>query len=160
MRDKAFNTHSSPKQFALQCFKTQQMFDKPVDYSLAALKFVPDWFVPTKMIRILSAAFYTVDNILYFNEDSANVVFPCNGMGIRNIDLNNINLDDTNYDEDDPDTVNIIRLLACNIKFQTRKALKKRISEDLIPIEWHPKRWWNFCMSEYDQKKKNRTDFY
>ena len=96
MCDKAFNTHSSPKQFALQCFKTQQIFDKPVDYFLAALKFVPDWFIPTKMIRILSAAFYTVDNILYFNEDSANVVFPCNGMGIPNIDLNNINLDDTN----------------------------------------------------------------
>ena len=96
MCDKAFNTHSSPKQFALQCFKTQQMFDKPVDYFLATLKFVPDWFIPTKMIRILSAAFYTVDNILYFNEDSANVVFPCNGMGIPNIDLNNINLDDTN----------------------------------------------------------------
>ena len=96
MCDKAFNTHSSPKQFALQCFKTQQMFDKPVDYFLAELKFVPDWFIPTKMIRILSAAFYTVDNILYFNEDSANVVFPCNGMGIPNIDFNNINLDDTN----------------------------------------------------------------
>ena len=28
-----------------------------------------------------------------------------------------------------------------------------------MPIAWHLKRWWNFCMSE-DQKKKNRTDFY
>ena len=26
-------------------------------------------------------------------------------------------------------------------------------------IAWHPKRWWNFCMSE-DEKKRNRTNFY
>ena len=32
-------------------------------------------------------------NILYFNEDSVNVVFSCNEMGIVNIDLNIINLD-------------------------------------------------------------------
>ena len=27
-------------------------------------------------------------------------------------------------------------------------------------IAWHPKRWWNFCMSEDEKKKRNRTDFY
>ena len=25
---------------------------------------------------------------------------------------------------------------------------KKGISEELMPIAWHPKRWWDFCMSE------------
>ena len=35
----------------------------------------------------------------------------------------------------------------------------KKISEKLMPIAWHPKRWWNFCMSE-DDKNRNRVNFY
>ena len=54
---------------------------------------------------------YANENILYFNVDSGNVVFNCNGTVILNIDLNNINLDN-NFDEDDPDTVILIKLLA------------------------------------------------
>ena len=29
----------------------------------------------------------------------------------------------------------------------------KKISEELTPIAWYPKRWWNFCMLE-DEKKE------
>ena len=54
----------------------------------------------------------------YFNEDSGNVVFSCNEMGILNIDLN--------FDEDDPDTSIHIRLLAWHIKFEKRKERKKQ----------------------------------
>ena len=64
--------------------------------------------------------------ILYFNEDSDNVIFTCNEMGIFNIDLNNVIFDDTNYDEDDPDAIIPVRLLAWHIKFEKRKTLKKR----------------------------------
>ena len=69
------------------------------------------------MIKILFTDFYADENTLYFNEDSGNVVFTCNGMGILNIDLDNINLDDINYDEDDPDTIILVRLLVSHIKF-------------------------------------------
>ena len=69
-------------------------------------------------------------------------------MDILSIDRNNINLDDTNYDEDDPETIIHIRLLAWHIKFDKRKAFKKELNEELIRITWHPRRWWNFCMSE------------
>ena len=96
-----------------------------VDDCLAALKLVPDWFVTSKMIKILFTALYADENILYFNEDSSNAVFICNGMGIRNIDLHNFNLDNTNYDEDDPDAIIRVRLLAWHIKLEKRKALKK-----------------------------------
>ena len=72
-------------------------------------------------------------------------------MGNR--DLNNINLDDTNYDEDDSDIIIVARLLAWYIKFEKRNALKKELNEELIPITWHPKRWWNFCLSK-DYKKE------
>ena len=59
-------------------------------------------------------------------------------MGILSVDLYNINLDDTNYDEGDQETIIHIRLLAWHSKFKKRTALKKRISEELMPIAWHP----------------------
>ena len=33
---------------------------------------------------------------------------------------------------------------------------------ELMLIAWHPKRWWNFCMSEdkKEKRKKMITDFY
>ena len=58
---------------------------------------------------------YTYENILYFNEDSDNVVFSCNEMNILNIDFKNINLGN-NFDEDDPDTIILISILAWHIK--------------------------------------------
>ena len=59
------------------------------------------------MIKKLFTALYADENILYFNEDSGDVIFNCNETGILNIDLNNINLDN-NFDEDDPDTFLIL----------------------------------------------------
>ena len=67
---------------------------------------------------------YADNNILYFNEDSGNVIFSCNEMGILNIDLNNISLDNK-FDENDPDTIIPIRVLTWHTKFEKRKALKK-----------------------------------
>ena len=46
-------------------------------------------------------------------------------MSILNTDLNNINLDN-NFDEDDLDTIILVRLLTWHIKFEKRKALKKK----------------------------------
>ena len=34
-----------------------------------------------------------------------------------------------------------------------QKNLKKELSEKLIPVAWHPNRWWDWCMSE-DEKKE------
>ena len=84
-----------------------------------------------------------------FFKDFGNVALCCNEMGIFNIDLNNINLDDTSYEKGDSGTI-LIRLLAWHIKFEKQKKLK---SEELMPIAWHPKRWWSFWVSE-DEKKE------
>ena len=75
-----------------------------IDDCLAELKFILDWFVTSKMIKKLHTALYADDNILYFSEDSGDVIFFCNEMGIVCVNLNNINLGDTNYDEDDRET--------------------------------------------------------
>ena len=119
-------------------YKTQKICDKAVDDSLATLKLIPDWFVTRKMIQKLYTDLYADESILYFNEDSGNVAFSCNEMGILNIGLNNINLDN-NFDEVDSDTIINIRLLAWHIKFEKIKQLPIAI-EKLMPVAWHPKR--------------------
>ena len=60
-------------------------------------------------------------------------------LGTLNIDLISINLDN-HFDEDAPDTVILGRFLAWYIKFEKRKALKKKISEEFMPVAWHLKR--------------------
>ena len=116
-------------------YKTQQIYDGSVDDCLAAIKFVPDWSVTSKMIKILFTAFYADENIFCFNEDSGNIVFTCNEMGILNIDLKNNNLYDTKYDEDDPNAIILVRLLAWHIKLEKHKALKIESNKELMPIE-------------------------
>ena len=41
--------------------------------------------------------------------------------------------------------------LSSILSLENAKHLKK-ISEELIPVAWHPSKWWNFCNSE-DKKK-------
>ena len=55
------------------------MCDEAVDDSLAALRVIPDWFVPSKIIKRLCTVFSADENILNFNEDSGNVIFSWNG---------------------------------------------------------------------------------
>ena len=81
------------------------MCDEAVDDCLAALDFVPDSFVASKMIEKLFTALYGDEIILNFNEDSSYVTFSCNEMGILSVNLNNINLDGTNYEQDDPENI-------------------------------------------------------
>ena len=79
-------------------------------------------------IKKLFTASYADENIIYFDQDSANVVFNFVEMSILDIDFNNINLD-SNFDVDDPDTINHVTLLAWYIKLEKRKEFKKKISE-------------------------------
>ena len=51
------------------------------------VNFVHDWLVTSKMIKNFFTALYADEHIFYFNEDSGNVVFNCNEMGILNKDL-------------------------------------------------------------------------
>ena len=68
------------------------------------------------MIKKLYNALYTDDGPLFLDEDSGDVTFCCNEMGILSVNLNNINLDNI-FDEDDPDAIILIRLLVWYSKF-------------------------------------------
>ena len=50
--------------------------------------------------------------IYFFNENSGNVIFSSDEIGILIVDLNNINFDDYNFDEDDRETTTGDRLMA------------------------------------------------
>ena len=63
-------------------------------------------------------------------------------MGILNIELNNINLAN-NFDEDDPDIIILVK----------HKELKKQLSEELRSQAFHPNRWWDWSMSEDEEKE-------
>ena len=52
------------------------------------------------------------DDIILINKDS-------------NVDIDNINLDDVNFDEDDPKTINHVRLIAWCNRYKQGKSLKK-----------------------------------
>ena len=40
--------------------------------------------------------------------------------------------------------------------YQKRKAQKSEIKDGLLPIAWHPSRYWDWCMSE-DEKRDTET---
>ena len=91
--DEPFSIRYVPDQYT-----SKKRCDEDADDCLPALKFVLDWFVTTKMIKKIFTALYADQNILFFDEDSGNLKFICNGIGFLNIDLNSIDLDNTNSD--------------------------------------------------------------
>ena len=106
------------------------------------------------------SALYADDGLLFFDEYSGIVTFCSDEMGIPIINHNNINLDN-NFDEDDPDSIILIRLLACHSKFKKHKTLKKkdkwRINANRIGIL---KDDGIFSCQKVKKKQRNRTGFY
>ena len=41
--------------------------------------------------------------------------------------------------------------------YKKRKAQKALIKKDLMPIAWHPSRWWDWCFSEDEKKEKHKN---
>ena len=57
--------------------------------------------------------------------------------------------DDNEYHDDDDDEV-----IEWYDGYQKRKTQKAKIKDELMPIAWHPSRWWDWCMSEEEKKEK------
>ena len=89
------------------------------------LKFVPDWFVTSKMIQKLYKVSFVDDDILFLDKGSDNATFSIGEMGIISVDLNNINPDDLNIYENDTKTIIHACLLVCHYSYKQNKALRK-----------------------------------
>ena len=40
--------------------------------------------------------------------------------------------------------------------YEQRKAQKAKIKEELMPVAWHPDRWWGWCMPEDEKQEISR----
>ena len=108
------------------------------------------------MIKKLDETVFSNDEIVFVNEDSGNVTFSSDGMGILGVDLNNVNPDDVNFNEDDPKTIFHVRLMTWRNKFKQHKAYKKDVSKELKHGAWHLTRWWDWCKPEDEKRKIKR----
>ena len=71
------------------------------------------------------------------------------------IDINNINIgDDNNFNEDDPETINHLRLMTWPNRFKQQKVCKQEINKELMPAVSHPRKLWDWCISK-DEENKN-----
>ena len=111
-------------------YKTQELYDKAVDFYLITLKLVRDCFVTYKMLEKLDNSIFSNDDIFFHDVNSNIIIFLSNDMSFNTIILNNINLDDDdNFDKDDPEIINLLRLMDWCNRFKQRKACKKKISK-------------------------------
>ena len=143
--------------FAMQLFpdryKTKEMCDKATVAFLPILNFVPDWFVKSEILGKLDIGVSSNDmNLHDLNSDVG--IFFSDDIGYDAIELNNINLDDDSFDEDHPTAYDFVRLMACCNRLKQHRACKREISEVLMPVAWHPTRWWDWSVLSEDVKKE------
>ena len=89
----------------------------------------------------------------FVNADFDITLFLRDDVGFNIIDLSNINFNDDNFDEDDPETINHVRLMAWFDRYKQHNTCKK-MRKELLPVAWHPTRCWDWCMSEDEKRKK------
>ena len=41
-------------------------------------------------------------------------------------------------------------------RYQKPKFQKAKIKKELLPIAWHPSRWWDWCVSEDEKKETDK----
>ena len=80
------------------------MFNEAVDDFLAALKFIFDWFVTSKILEKLDNALLANDDILFYNEYFDKVAFIANQKHILAAYLEKISFDN-DFEEGDRDFV-------------------------------------------------------
>ena len=123
------------------------MCDKVVPKEHFVRKYCPDKHKTQEMIH--------KGDIFFQDVDSNIITFLMDDMGFNTIDLNNINLgDDNNFDEDDPETINHVRLMAWPNRCKQQKVCRKERSKELMPVAWHPTKLWDWHVSK-NEKKKN-----
>ena len=106
-------------------YKTQEMFNEAVEKSSRALRFLPDQYRTQEMC---SRAVQRIPRVLGKVPDWFVTQEMCN---------------------EDFDDV----LITWRDAYIKRKAQKAKIKEELMPVAWHPDRWWNWCVPEHEKEE-------
>ena len=93
----------------LRWYNSRELCDKAVDAFLPVLKFVPYWFVTSKILKKLYDVVFSNDAIVFVNEYSDNMTFLSDDIGINTIEYNDINFDNDDFGNDNPETVMHVR---------------------------------------------------
>ena len=40
--------------------------------------------------------------------------------------------------------------------YQRRQAQKAKIKDELMPLAWHPSRWWDWCVPDDEKKEREK----
>ena len=131
MCERAIEDKPETLEFVPDHLKTRGMSERAVEDETEALEFVPDHL---KTKGMCEKAVEKYPSILIFVLDW----FVMQGQ---------VKVwHDHNYYCDDYETID------CYDGCKKRKAQKAQIDKKLMPIAWHPSRWWNSCVPE-DEKK-------
>ena len=108
-------------------FKTQEISERAVEEGLYVLEFVADRF---KTKEVCDKAVSHDPSSLRYVPD----YFVTQGQ-VK-----------ASHDDDE--------VIGWNDGYQKRRAQRAKIKEELMPIAWHPSRWWDWCMSEEEKKER------
>ena len=115
--------------------KTQEMCIKAVEVDPWALEHVPTSLITQKMCdAAVSEGSYSLQYVLdwFVMQDQVKIWH-----------------DDNDYCDDD-------EIAEWYDEYKKRKTQKTQIKKELMPIAWHPSRWWNWCMPENDKKETEK----
>ena len=131
MCEKVIEDESGALKYVPNYFKIQRMCERAVENDPYNLRFVP---LHLKVQEICEKAVEKYPLTLIFVPD-----WFVTQQQIK------IWHDDDEYCNDD-------EIIEWYDGYQKRKAQKASIKEELLPITWHPSRWWDWCISE-DEKR-------
>ena len=135
MCERAIEDELETLEYVPNHFKTQTMCESAFKNEPYSLKFVPDHF---KRQEICDKAVRDDPYSLQHVPDwSVTKEWVC------------IWYDDSEYCDDD-DEDNFFKW------YQKRKVQKASIKEELMPIAWHPSKYWDWCISEDERKETEK----
>ena len=136
MCERAVGDYPWVLKFVLDKYKTKEMCERAVEKEPYTLDYVPDQY---KMQEICDAAVEKEPWLLEYVPDWF--------VTQQQVKLWH------DFDDDDDDDDEIIEWYDSH---QKQKAQKAKVKEELMPIAWHPSRWWNWCVPE-DEKKRQKN---
>ena len=129
---------------------TQEMWNEEVQRAPWRLKLVPAQFVTQEMCN---EAIQSVPWMLEYVPDQYKTQEMCNEAVQSEPEVLEyvpdwfVTLQKMWYEEFDD------VLITWRDAYIKRKAQKAKIKEELMPVAWHPDRWWNWCVPEHEKKE-------
>ena len=159
MCERAIEDESETLEYVPNHFKTQMMCERAVENEPDTLKFVPDHF---KTQRMCERAVENEPYNLKFVPDQYKTQGMCDDAvwedpySLRLISDWFVTQQQLKIWNDYDNYCNNDKLIEWYDGYQKRKAQKASIKEELMPIAWHPSRWWDWCVPEDEEKEMEK----